>query len=161
MYPTGVVHSCSGIIEQYVPRHMRAKVQPEDIRRKHRELLHLSMNDHDADEAFMGFVRQWRLYGATIFDVVQGYTAMLPKNLWLAVDEHGIHILKRRDKVTHTYTRTRTHTHIHTYSYIHAQTHMYIERQRLKLHMVGKKGGRGNGSEPDQHWQPQDLKPTL
>ena len=87
---------------------MRVKVQPEDVRRRHRELLHLNMNERDAEEAFMGFVRQWRLYGATVFDVIQGYTAMLPKNLWLAVDEHGIHILKRRDKVTHTDMHTNT-----------------------------------------------------
>jgi hypothetical protein len=78
---------------------MRAKVQPDDIRAKHRGLSHQKMTEKQANEAYMDFVQQWKLYGATIFDVVQGYTAMLPKNLWLAVDENGIHILKRRDKV--------------------------------------------------------------
>ena len=54
----------------------------------------------------MAFIRQWPLYGSTVFDVLQGYTSTLPKNLWLVVNEMGIHILKRRDKeplVTYDY----------------------------------------------------------
>ena len=46
----------------------------------------------------MSFIRQWPLYGSTIFDVLQGYSTTLPKNLWLAVNQYGVHILKRREK---------------------------------------------------------------
>ena len=75
---------------------MRMRVRPEDIARKHRD--HADLSEQDCNEAYMQFIRQWSLYGSTIFDVLQGYTGTLPKNLWLAVNEHGIHILKRREK---------------------------------------------------------------
>ena len=40
--------------------------------------------------------------------------------------------------------------------------HGYVnERQHCELHMVGKRGGGGNDSEPDQGQQPPDLQPTL
>ena len=84
------------IIERYIPKHMRQKVRPEDIARKHRD--HMELSEQDCNEAYMSFIRQWPLYGSTIFDVLQGYTTALPKNLWLAVNQYGIHILKRRDK---------------------------------------------------------------
>ncbi len=38
------------------------------------------------------------LYGATVFEVLQTYTTTLPKNLWLAVNADGIHIMRRRSK---------------------------------------------------------------
>lgn len=37
-------------------------------------------------------------YGSTIFEVLQNYTPTLPKNLWLAVNEKGVHIMRRRNK---------------------------------------------------------------
>jgi len=83
---------------------MRQRVRPEDISRKHREYSDLS--EQECNEAYISFVHQWPLYGSTIFEVVQGYTSTLPKNLWLAVNQNGIHILKRRDKeplVTYEY----------------------------------------------------------
>jgi len=92
------------IIERYIPKHMRQRVRPEDISRKHREYSDLS--EQECNEAYISFVHQWPLYGSTIFEVVQGYTSTLPKNLWLAVNQNGIHILKRRDKeplVTYEY----------------------------------------------------------
>lgn len=84
------------IIDRYVPKHLRQRVRPEDIARKHRDYSDLS--EQDCNDAYMAFIRQWPLYGSTIFDVLQGYTTTLPKNLWLAVNQYGIHILKRRDK---------------------------------------------------------------
>ncbi len=83
---------------------MRQRIRPEDIARKHRDYSDLS--EQECNEAYMAFIRQWPLYGSTIFDVLQGYTTTLPKNLWLAVNENGIHILKRREKdplVTYDY----------------------------------------------------------
>ena len=54
----------------------------------------------ECNEVFLSFVQQWALYGSTVFEVTQSYTLTLPKNLWLAVNQDGVHILKRRDKVT-------------------------------------------------------------
>ena len=83
---------------------MRQKIRPEDIARKHRE--HPDLSEQECNEAYMAFIRQWPLYGSTVFDVLQSYTTTLPKNLWLAVNESGIHILRRRDNeplVTYEY----------------------------------------------------------
>ena len=92
------------IVEQHIPKHMRQKIRPEDIARKHRE--HPDLTEQECNEAYMAFIRQWPFYGSTVFDVLQAYTTTLPKNLWLAVNENGIHILRRRDKeplVTYEY----------------------------------------------------------
>ena len=86
----------SSIIERYIPKHMRQRIRPEDIARKHRD--HSELLERECNEAYMSFIRQWSLYGSTIFDVLQSYTTTLPKNLWLAVNEWGVHILKRREK---------------------------------------------------------------
>ena len=84
------------LIERVIPKHLCQRVHSEDIQLKHYEYSDLT--EQECNEAFMAFVQQWPLYGATVFEVVQAYTTALPKNLWLAVNEVGIHILKRRDK---------------------------------------------------------------
>uniref|UniRef100_UPI00397E9B7B hypothetical protein n=1 Tax=Salmonella sp. s51228 TaxID=3159652 RepID=UPI00397E9B7B len=84
------------ILERFVPKYLRNKIQISDIARKHRDLVGFSRIE--CDETFMNFIQQWPLYGSTIFDVHQSYTLTLPKNLWLAVNQDGVHILKRRDK---------------------------------------------------------------
>eukprot|EP00118_Oscarella_pearsei_P025077 m.307450 g.307450 ORF g.307450 m.307450 type:complete len:2013 (+) comp42307_c0_seq1:102-6140(+) len=86
----------SSITDQYLPKHMQQKVEVSKIVQRHRELVGRSKSD--CNQAFMDFFRQWPLYGSTIFEVLQSYTSTLPKNLWLAVDQNGIHMLKRRDK---------------------------------------------------------------
>ena len=84
------------IIERVIPKHLRQRVHPEDIQLKHYEYSDLT--EQECNEAFMAFTQQWSLYGSTVFEVVQAYTTTLPKNLWLAVNEVGVHILRRRDK---------------------------------------------------------------
>lgn len=94
----------SAIIEQAIPKRLHLRVHPEDIQYKHREYSDLT--EQECNEAYMTFIQQWPLYGSTVFEVIQAYTTTLPKNLWLAVNETGIHILKRRDKeplVTYEY----------------------------------------------------------
>lgn len=88
--------SSSSIIDRYMPKYMRQRIRPEDIARKHRD--HAELTEQECNEAYMAFIRQWPLYGSTIFDVLQGYSTTLPKNLWLAVNQYGVHILKRREK---------------------------------------------------------------
>eukprot|EP00800_Vazella_pourtalesii_P006621 TRINITY_DN1866_c1_g1_i1.p1 TRINITY_DN1866_c1_g1~~TRINITY_DN1866_c1_g1_i1.p1 ORF type:complete len:833 (-),score=245.32 TRINITY_DN1866_c1_g1_i1:10-2508(-) len=84
------------IVDRFLPKHMRNRLQASDIARKHRELRGLAGTE--CNEVFLSFVQQWGLYGSTVFEVTQSYTLTLPKNLWLAVNQDGVHILKRRDK---------------------------------------------------------------
>ena len=85
-----------GIIDKQLPKHLRGMVQPEDIVTYHQKIKGVSRAD--CNTRYLKFIMAWPLYGATIFDVVQEYTPTLPKNLWLAVDEKGVHILRRRNK---------------------------------------------------------------
>ena len=104
VHQSSIIFLYSAIIERYIPKHYRQRVQPEDIRQKHREYTDLS--EQECNETYMGFIQQWPFYGSTIFEVVQAYTTTLPKNLWLAVNEVGMHIFKRREKepmVTYEY----------------------------------------------------------
>ncbi len=71
-------------------------VQPEDIAIHHQKLK--GLGKPECNSRYLKFVQAWALYGATIFEVLQSYTSTLPKNLWLAVDEKGIHIMRRRAK---------------------------------------------------------------
>ena len=115
------IYAHSAVIEQVIPKHLCHRVHPDDIRRKHHEYSDLS--EQECNEAYMAFIQQWPLYGSTVFEVIQAYTTTLPKNLWLAVNEVGIHILKRRDKeplVTYEYKS------IVNYRYIRMYVCMYV-----------------------------------
>ncbi|KJE90233.1 myosin-X [Capsaspora owczarzaki ATCC 30864] len=87
----------SGIIEKYIPKHMRTSTTlANEISEEHIKLV--GKQQQWCDHQYFDFVKSWSLYGSTIFEVLQSYTSSLPKNLWLAVNEHGIHILKRKEK---------------------------------------------------------------
>ena len=88
---TALVTACS-----YLPKHMRSMVPPEDIAAQHKKLG--SLSNEECNRQYLSFVQKWPLYGSTIFEVLQSYTTTLPKNLWLAVNHNGIHILRRRAK---------------------------------------------------------------
>ena len=110
------IYAHSAVIEQVIPKHLCHRVHPDDIRRKHHEYSDLS--EQECNEAYMAFIQQWPLYGSTVFEVIQAYTTTLPKNLWLAVNEVGIHILKRRDKeplVTYEYKSIVNYRYIRMY----------------------------------------------
>lgn len=84
------------VMAKYLPKHLMDVVQPGDIAEHHKKLAKKS--DVECNRAFLQFVQAWPLYGCAIFEVMQGYTQTLPKTLWLAVDEKGFHLLKRRSK---------------------------------------------------------------
>lgn len=84
------------VIEQYLPKHYRAVVDPLDIAEHHKKLK--GKDAKTCNVLFLKFIMCWPLYGSTIFEVVQSYTSTLPKNLWLAVNESGIHIMRRRTR---------------------------------------------------------------
>lgn len=95
----------SAIVDKHVPKALRQTPGlADEISKEHAKLVGKTKDECSRD--YFEFIKEWPLYGATIFDVLQSYTSSLPKNLWLAVNEHGIHILKRREKtplVTYNY----------------------------------------------------------
>jgi myosin-7 len=84
------------VILASLPKHLHPTVQPEDIAAHHQKMAGLSKKD--CNLRYLKFIQAWPLYGATIFEVMQSYTTSLPKNLWLAVNEDGVHIMRRRAK---------------------------------------------------------------
>ncbi|EDQ90831.1 uncharacterized protein MONBRDRAFT_15843, partial [Monosiga brevicollis MX1] len=84
------------LLQKYLPKHLTSVVQPEDVAMHHQKLRGVSK--HDCNTRYLKVVQAWPLYGATVFEVMQSYTTNLPKNLWLAVNEEGVHIMRRRAK---------------------------------------------------------------
>jgi len=84
------------IIDEYVPKHLHPTVTADKIAAEHKKLKSRSVKE--VNTAYLKYVQSWKLYGATIFEVLQSYTTTLPKTLWLAVNEVGIHILRRRER---------------------------------------------------------------
>ena len=84
------------VIEKCLPQQMRTSIDPEEVAVHHQKLKGKQTND--CNVISLKFIMSWPLYGSTVFEVRQSYTTTLPTNLWLAVSEHGIHILKRRTK---------------------------------------------------------------
>jgi len=84
------------VVEKYLPEYVHSGVDVEAVRQAHIKLS--GKSSAVCKQQYMALVTSWELYGATVFDVTQQYTTSLPKNLWLAVNEHGIHIMKRRSK---------------------------------------------------------------
>jgi myosin-7 len=86
------------IVEKYVPKGMRGTSGiADEIAKEHERLM--GMEKDECNLKYLEWCRSWSLSGSTVFEVLQSYTSSLPKNLWLAVNEHGIHILKRKEKV--------------------------------------------------------------
>ena len=56
------------IIDEYVPKHLQGNVAPEKIAAEHKKLKGKSVRD--ANVAYLKFVQGWKLYGATIFEVL-------------------------------------------------------------------------------------------
>lgn len=84
------------VIDKYIPKYMRTAIDSEEVSQHHLKLKGIAPNE--CNVLFMKFVMSWPLYGSTVFEVLQSYTTTLPKMLWLAVNEHGIHLLRRRTK---------------------------------------------------------------
>eukprot|EP00039_Didymoeca_costata_P024022 m.9005 g.9005 ORF g.9005 m.9005 type:complete len:2048 (+) comp3994_c0_seq1:287-6430(+) len=84
------------VVEKYLPKYMRTAIDTKEIAVHHQKLK--GKSQQHCNVLFLKFVMSWELYGSTVFEVLQSYTSTLPKNLWLAVNEKGIHILRRRSK---------------------------------------------------------------
>eukprot|EP00041_Stephanoeca_diplocostata_P035959 m.1289388 g.1289388 ORF g.1289388 m.1289388 type:complete len:432 (-) comp24782_c0_seq37:247-1542(-) len=88
--------SYNGLIDAYLPKHMVGAVDAAEIAVSHRKLE--GRDAQSCKRLYMKFIMSWPFYGSTIFEVLQSYTTALPKSLWLAVNEEGIHIMRRRTK---------------------------------------------------------------
>ena len=60
----------TSIVTRCLPKHMQQNVESSKIAQKHRELVGRSKDE--CNHAYMEFVSQWSLYGATLFEVLVG-----------------------------------------------------------------------------------------
>lgn len=81
-------------IEAVLPKHLRADIPIAEVHAEHKKLK--GVDEKECRIRFLKFVQSWALYGSTVFEVLQSYTNTLPKNLWVAVNEYGVAILRRR-----------------------------------------------------------------
>ncbi|KXS20836.1 hypothetical protein M427DRAFT_51790 [Gonapodya prolifera JEL478] len=52
----------------------------------------------EAQKEFLRILKEWSLFGSTVFEVSQSYSSEMPTDCWLAVNATGIHILERQGK---------------------------------------------------------------
>jgi len=83
-------------VKKYLPKHYVKAGAPALVAAAHAKLKGKSKDD--CRKLYLDFILSWELYGSTIFNVLQSYTSAMPNNLWLAVNNTGVHILNRRSK---------------------------------------------------------------
>lgn len=71
-------------------------ISPDEVATQHQSMR--GMDTQAARNSFFNLIKSWPLYKSTIFDVQQSYTLAWPKQLWLAVDATGIHLLEYRTR---------------------------------------------------------------
>ena len=58
----------------------------------------LGMSVEEAKQAFLNLIQCRPLHRATLYDVNQTFTSNWPRNLWLGVDQRGIHLLEAKTR---------------------------------------------------------------
>lgn len=86
------------ILSQCLPPRLLATLSPEAVVSQHQILN--GMDAEQAKQAFFNIVQSWPLHRATIYEVMQTYTSSWPKNLWLAIDQVGMHLLELKTRVS-------------------------------------------------------------
>ncbi|CAG2104359.1 unnamed protein product [Medioppia subpectinata] len=94
-YDNGVVDYRQAI-GQCLPPRLLNRIAPEAVVTQH-QTLH-SMQAEEAKQSFFNMIQSWPLHRATIFEVMQTYTSSWPKNLWLAIDQMGLHLLELKTR---------------------------------------------------------------
>jgi len=74
-----------------LPGRLVSVISPEEVITQHQSMK--GMSCEAAKNSFFNLIKSWPLYRSTIFEVQQTYTYVWPKNLWLAIDSQGIHLL--------------------------------------------------------------------
>ena len=85
------------VIAQCLPPRLITRISPEGVVTQHQMMHH--MPPEEAKQSFFNLIQSWPLHRATIFEVMQSYTSSWPKNLWLAIDQIGLHLLELKTRV--------------------------------------------------------------
>ena len=84
-------------VVRILPRHLRDLMQTNEISAVYKNLA--GMTGLEANIAFLNILREWPLFGATMFDVSQSALSSLPAKLWLAVSQLGLHLMEQKGQV--------------------------------------------------------------
>ena len=86
------------ILTHCLPPRLLSTISPEAIVTQHQSMK--GMDIDEAKQSFFNLIQSWTLHRSTIFEVMQTYTSSWPKNLWLAIDQTGMHLLQTRTRVS-------------------------------------------------------------
>jgi len=84
-------------ISQCLPPRLLATISLEAVITHHQTMK--GMDPKTAKQAFFNLIQSWPLHKATLFEVTQTYTSSWSRNLWLAIDQTGMHLLELKTKV--------------------------------------------------------------
>lgn len=84
----------ASILKTTLPVDISKSLNRAEIVREHQKLSGKGAGECNTE--FLSRVMTWPLYGSTIFEVQQSFTAELPGILWLAINEDGIQALEKR-----------------------------------------------------------------
>lgn len=84
------------VMETLLPVRMLNSISPEQVMSQHQSMK--GIDNASAKKSFFNLIKSWPLYRSTMFHVQQTYTSLWPKNLWLAVDSTGIHLLQVKSR---------------------------------------------------------------
>lgn len=85
-------------ILQCLPPRLMLQISPETVVTQHQ-----SMKGIDADTAkqsFFNLIQSWPLYRSTLFEVTQTFNSFWPRNIWLGIDQTGMHLLELKTRVS-------------------------------------------------------------
>ncbi|RWS31049.1 unconventional myosin-X-like protein [Leptotrombidium deliense] len=78
---------------QCLPARFLKSISPEAVNTQHQTMK--GMDPDTAKRSFFNLIQAWPLHWATLFEVTQ---SSWPKNLWLAIDQSGMHLLELKSR---------------------------------------------------------------
>ncbi|ODM96275.1 Unconventional myosin-X [Orchesella cincta] len=81
-----------------LPTRIAALVSHEAVARHHQSLV--GTPGSQAKQTVLNLLMSWPLFKCIVFDVTQSFTSNWPRNLWLALDNTGLHLLPQRTRHT-------------------------------------------------------------
>lgn len=81
-----------------LPTRIAALVSHEAVARHHQSLV--GTPSSQAKQAVLNLMMSWPLFKCIIFDVTQSFTSNWPRQLWLCLDNVGLHLLPQKHKNT-------------------------------------------------------------
>ena len=86
------------LLSNTLPERLATRISVPELRSQHQ--IQSGMDPNQAKAAFFNLIQSWPLNRATVFEVMQTYTSSWPKNLWLAIDQSGMHLLQPKTRVS-------------------------------------------------------------